>query len=119
MEFLPCAQGNIGKKGNSYIFYYVYKIKFFGQISHCLNSSVSRATVLGLKGPKFESCLKQTSFHYFYYFFTWNCNSYVKMAVLHENVMNLIILETLKVLFSNILLKKYHSSMRCGLDKKN
>ena len=41
------------------------------------------------------------------------------MDVLHENVMNLIILETLKVLFSNILLKKYHSSMRCGLDEKN
>ena len=43
---------------------------------------------------------------------------YVKMAVLYENVINLIILERLKVLFSNILLKKYHSSMKCGQDKK-
>ena len=41
------------------------------------------------------------------------------MAVLYENVINLIILERLKVLFSNILLKKYHSSMKCGQDKKN
>ena len=40
------------------------------------------------------------------------------MAVLYENVIK-IILETLKVFLSNILLKKYYSSMRCGLDKKN
>ena len=40
------------------------------------------------------------------------------MAVLYENVINLMILETLKILFSNILLKKYYSSMRCGLDKE-
>ena len=39
------------------------------------------------------------------------------MAVLYENVINLIIY-TLKVLISNILLKKYYSTMRCGLDKK-
>ena len=71
MEFLPCAQGNIGKKGNSYIFYYVYKTKFFGQISHCLNSSVSRATVLGLKITRFESWLRGIFFYNFYNFFTW------------------------------------------------
>ena len=41
------------------------------------------------------------------------------MAFLYENVINFIILETLKVLFSNILLKKYFSTMRCGLHKKN
>ena len=40
------------------------------------------------------------------------------MAVLYENVINLIILERLEVLFSNILLKKYYSSMKCGQDKK-
>ena len=44
---------------------------------------------------------------------------YVKMAVLYENVIDLIIFETLKVLFGNILLKKYYSTMICGLDKKN
>ena len=44
---------------------------------------------------------------------------YENMAVLYENVINLIISETLKVLFSNILLKKYYFTMRCGLDKKN
>ena len=43
---------------------------------------------------------------------------YVKMAVLYENVTDLIIFETLKVLFGNILLKKYYSTMICGLDKK-
>ena len=41
----------------------------------------------------------------------------VKMVVLYEFIINLIIFETVKVLFSNILLKKY-STMRCGLDKK-
>ena len=41
------------------------------------------------------------------------------MAVLYENVIDLIIFETLKVLFGKILLKKYYSTMICGLDKKN
>ena len=41
------------------------------------------------------------------------------MAVLYENVIDLIIFETLKVLFGNILLKKYYSTMICGLNKKN
>ena len=33
---------------------------------------------------------------------------YVKLAVLYKNVINLIIFESLKVLFGNILLKKYY-----------
>ena len=41
------------------------------------------------------------------------------MAVFYENVINLIIFETLKVLFSNILSKKYYSTKRCGLDRNN
>ena len=44
---------------------------------------------------------------------------YVRMAVLYENVINFIIFEKLNVRFSNISLKKYHSTMKCGLDKKN
>ena len=41
---------------------------------------------------------------------------HAKMALLYEN---LVIFDTLKVLFSNILLKKYYSTMRCGLHKRN
>ena len=42
-----------------------------------------------------------------------------KRLVLYGNVINLNIY-ALKVLISNIFLKKkYHSTMRCGLDKKN
>ena len=40
------------------------------------------------------------------------------MAVLYGNVKNLIIY-ALKVLISDIFLKKYYSTMRCGLDKRN
>ena len=94
-------------------------MKFFAKIPYCPNSSVSRATVLGLQGLKFESCLRQTFFSLFLLFFYLELLLlYVKMAVLYENVINLMILETLKILFSNILLKKYYSSMRCGLDKE-
>ena len=42
---------------------------------------------------------------------------YVKTDILYGNVKNLII-HALKVLISNILLRKYFSTMRCGLDKK-
>ena len=55
MEFPPCAQGNREGGKNSYTFYYIYKMKFFRKVVHRLNSSVSRATVHGLKGPRFES----------------------------------------------------------------
>ena len=95
-------------------------MKFFGKISHRLNSSVSRATVFRLEGPKFESWLRLTFFFViFIIFYLELLLLYLKRAVLYENVINLIILERLKVFFSNILLKKYHSSMRCGQDKKN
>ena len=40
-----------------------------------------------------------------------------KRPVLYGKAINLIIY-SLKVLISNIYLKKYHSTMRCGLDKK-
>ena len=118
MEFLPCAQGNIGKKGNSYIFYYVYKIKFFGPISHCLNSSVSRATVLGLKGHKFESCLRQTLFSSFLIFsyLLGNASLICKKGHFISKCYKVYYFWNIEVLFSNILLKKY-SAMRCGLDK--
>ena len=92
-------------------------MKFFGKISHRLDSSVSRATVFTLEGPKLESWLRLTFFFVIYIIFYLELLLlYSKMAVLYEN--NLIILERLKVFFSNILLKKYHSSMKCGQDKK-
>ena len=117
IEFPPCTQGNREGGKNSYIFYYIYKMKFFRR----LNSSVSRATVHGLKGPRFES-RPQTNifFHYFYYSLLENASLICKNGqrpVLYGNVINLIIY-ALKVLISNILLKKYYSKMRCGLDKK-
>ena len=97
-------KGIQGRRENSYIFYYVYKMKFFGKISHRLDSSVSRATVFRLEGPKFESWLRLTFFFViFIIFYLELLLLYSKMAVLYEN--NLIILERLKVLFSNILLK--------------
>ena len=60
---------------------------------------------------------------YFYYFLLGNASHYyffylemlllyVKMAVLYEYVKNFIILETLKVLFTNILLKKKSDKTR-------
>ena len=95
-------------------------MKFFITFVLCLDSSVSRATVPRLKSSKFESCLRQTLLLLFLlFFFTWKCFSYTYVKILYENVINLIISETLKVLFSNILLKKYYFTMRCGLDKKN
>ena len=94
-------KGIQGRRENSCTFYYIYKMNFFSENSHHLDSSVSRASVHGSMDPKFESRLRQSFF--FHYFLTWRCFSlfllfyyleplllYVKMTVLYENVMNLI-----------------------------
>ena len=108
-------KGIQGRRENSYIFYYVYRIKFLGKISHRLDSSVSRATVFRLEGPKFESWLRLTFFFViFIIFYLELLLLYLKRAVLYENVINLIILERLKF----FLVTFYYSSMKCGQDKK-
>ena len=117
MEFPPCAQGNREGGKNSYTFYYIYKIKFFAKFGHCLNSSVSRAIVHGMKGTRFESW-PQTNFFFIIFIIPYYkmLLLYVKTDILYGNVMDLII-HALKVLISNILLI-FFSTMRSGLDKK-
>ena len=108
------------EEGKTVTFSIVYIIWSFLEKSHRLDSSVRRATVFRLEGPKFESWLRLTFFFViFIILYSELLLLYLKRAVLYENVINLIILERLKVFFSNILLKKYHSSMKCGQDKKN
>ena len=88
-------------------------MKFFAKVGHCLNSSVSRATVHGMKGPRFESWPQTNIF--FIIFIIIYCKMlllYVKTDILYGNDINLII-HALKILISNILLKKYFSTMRC------
>ena len=108
-------------------------MNFFWGNSLYLDSSVSRASVHGSMNSKFEFRLRQSFFFslfllLFYFemlisiiFSTWKYISYtyVKMAILYENVIDLIIFETLKVLFGKILLKKYYSTMICGLDRND
>ena len=114
MEFPPCAQGNREGGKNSYTFYYIYKMKFFRKFVHRLDSSIIRATVYGLKGPRFESW-PQTNifFHYFYCFLLKMLILHVKMAILYGNVIKLIIYalkvfisECEKILFYNEMLTK-------------
>ena len=100
MEFPPCAQGNREGGKNSYTFYYIYKMKFFCKFVHRLDSSVSRATVSGLKGPRFESWpQKNVFFITFIFFYLKMLLLHVKMAILYGNVIKLIIY-ALKVLIS-------------------
>ena len=120
MGFLPCAQGNIGKEGKQLLFLLHILNELFLINLHYLDSSVSRASVHGLKGTRFES-LTNIFFIFFYYSLLENASLICKNGkrpVLYGNVMNLII-HALKVLISKILLKKYYSTMRCGLDLKN
>ena len=116
MEFPPCAQGNKEGGKNSYTFYYIYKKKFFAKFSLCLNSSVSRATVLWLKGPRFESWSRETFFHYFIILYLKMLLLFKKWPVFFGNFINLMIIKHWK--FFLVTLKKYYSSMRCGLDKE-
>ena len=92
MEFPPCAQGNREGGKNSYTFYYIYKMKFFRKFVHRLNSSVSRATVHGLKGPRFESWPQTNVFSLLLFFYLKMLLLHVKMAILYGNVIRLFML---------------------------
>ena len=72
-------------------------MKFFMQKLTRLDSSVSRASVLGLIISKFKSCLRQTLYSLFLSFlYLEMLLLYVKMAVLYESVINLINFEITK-----------------------
>ena len=91
-------------------------MKFFPTIGLCLDSSVSRAIVHGMKGTRFESWPQTNIFLIFLIIFIiLYCKMlllYVKTDISYGNDINLII-HALKVLISNILLKKYLSTKRC------
>ena len=106
MGFLPSAQGNIWKEGKKlhFLLHINYDI-FYRWCVYSFNSSVSKALIFELKSFKFESVRTHPFFHHFYFLYFLILLLSVKMAVLYENVINFIIIfETLKVLFSNILL---------------
>ena len=96
MEFPPCAQGNIGKKEKQLRFLLCIKNEVFVAFAYCLDSSVSRATFLKFNWTVSSSnCVSDKHFFFFIFIFL-----YLEMLLLYENIINLIIFETLKVLFS-------------------
>ena len=86
-------------------------MKFFARFAYLLNSSVSRATGHGLKGPKFKFWPQTNIFFHYFYYSLLEIASLICMngqqPILYGNVINLIIY-ALKFLISisKIVLKK-------------